>query len=53
MMLIMILGAFPIFLPVVALFVTAAIVAGLLRVYFQRPPSGQNTAKPRMSQIKF
>jgi hypothetical protein len=37
-MLIMLLGAFLIFLPVVVLFVTAAIVAGLLRVYFQRPP---------------
>jgi hypothetical protein len=35
-MLIMLLGAFLVFLPVVALFVTAAIVAGLLRVYFQR-----------------
>jgi hypothetical protein len=37
-MLIMVLGAFLIFLPVVVLFVTAAIVAGLLRIYFQRPP---------------
>ena len=37
-MLIMLLGAFLIFLPVVVLFVTAAIVAGLFRVYFQRPP---------------
>lgn len=34
--LIMLLGAFLVFLPVVVLFVTAAIVAGLLRVYFQR-----------------
>jgi len=37
-MLIMLLGAFLVFLPVVVLFITAAIVAGLLRVYFQRPP---------------
>ena len=34
--LIMLLGAFLVFLPVVVLFVTAAIVAGLLRIYFQR-----------------
>ena len=37
-MLIMLLGAFLIFLPAVVLFVTAAVVAGLLRVYFQRAP---------------
>ena len=36
LMLIMLLGAFLVFLPVVVLFATAAIVAGLLRVYFQR-----------------
>jgi len=35
-MLIMMLGAFLIFLPAVVLLVTAAIVAGLLRIYFQR-----------------
>ena len=35
-MLIMLLGAFLVFLPAVILFVTAAIVAGLLRIYFQR-----------------
>jgi hypothetical protein len=37
-MLIMLLGAFLIFLPMVVLFVTAVIVAGLLRIYFQRAP---------------
>jgi|307.fasta_scaffold284475_1 hypothetical protein len=37
-MLIMLLGAFLIFLPAVILFVTAAIVVGLLRIYFQRAP---------------
>jgi uncharacterized membrane protein YjjP (DUF1212 family) len=37
-MLIMFLGAFLVFLPAVVLFLTAAIVAGLLRVYFQPPP---------------
>jgi hypothetical protein len=36
LMLLMLLGAFLVFLPVVALFVTAVIVAGLLRIYFQR-----------------
>ena len=35
-MLLMLLGAFLVFLPVVVLFVTVAIVAGLLRIYFQR-----------------
>jgi hypothetical protein len=35
-MLILLLGAFLIVLPVVVLFVTAAIIAGLLRIYFQR-----------------
>jgi hypothetical protein len=35
-MLTLLLGAFLIALPVVVLFVTAAIVAGLLRIYFQR-----------------
>jgi hypothetical protein len=35
-MLIMMLGAFLVFLPVVVLFVTAAIVVGLLRIYFQQ-----------------
>jgi hypothetical protein len=35
-MVLMLLGAFLVFLPVVVLFVTAAIVAGLLRIYFQR-----------------
>ena len=35
-MLIMLLGAFLVFLPVVVLFVSAAIIAGLLRIYFQR-----------------
>ena len=35
-MLIMLLGAFLVFLPVVVLFVIAAIIAGLLRIYFQR-----------------
>lgn len=38
-MLIMLLGAFLVFLPAVVLLVTVAIVAGLLRMYFQRPPS--------------
>jgi hypothetical protein len=37
-MLIMMLGAFLVFLPVIVLFVTSAIVIGLLRVYFQQPP---------------
>ena len=37
-MLTLLLGAFLIALPVVVLFVTAAIVAGLLRIYFQRAP---------------
>ena len=37
-MLIMMLGAFLVFLPVIVLFVTAAIVIGLLRVYFQQRP---------------
>lgn len=37
-MLIMMLGAFLVFLPVIVLFVTAAIIIGLLRVYFQQPP---------------
>jgi hypothetical protein len=37
-MLIMLLGAFLVFLPMVVLFVTAAIIAGLLRIYFQRVP---------------
>jgi hypothetical protein len=37
-MLIMLAGAFVIFLPVILLFVTAAFVAGLLRIYFQPPP---------------
>jgi hypothetical protein len=37
-MLIMLLGAFIVFLPLVVLFITAAIIAGLLQVYFQRPP---------------
>jgi|SRR5690242_13470978 len=37
-LLIMLLGAFLVFLPVVVLFVTVAIVAGLLRIYFQRGP---------------
>ena len=37
-LLVLLLGALLIWLPVVVLFVTAAIVAGLLRVYFQRPP---------------
>ena len=36
-MLIMLLGAFLVFLPLVVLLVTAAIVAGLLRLYFQHP----------------
>jgi hypothetical protein len=35
-MLIMMLGAFLVFLPVIVLLVTAAMVAGLLRIYFQR-----------------
>ena len=38
MLLVMLLGALLIWLPVVVLFVTAAIVAGLSRAYFQRPP---------------
>jgi hypothetical protein len=37
-MLIMMLGAFLVALPVVVLFVTAAIVAGLMRIYFQQAP---------------
>ena len=37
-MLIMLLGAFLVFLPAVVLLVTAAIVAGLVRMYFQRSP---------------
>lgn len=37
-MLIILLGAFLVFLPVIVLFVTAALVAGLLRVYFQPSP---------------
>ena len=36
LMLIMLLGAFLVFLPAVVLIVTAAIVGGLLRIYFQR-----------------
>jgi len=36
LMLIMLLGAFLVFLPVVVLFVTGAVIAGLLRIYFQR-----------------
>ncbi|HUL87329.1 MAG TPA: hypothetical protein VLU23_03995 [Pseudolabrys sp.] len=35
-MLILLLGAFLVALPVIVLFVTAAIVVGLLRIYFQR-----------------
>ena len=37
-MLIMLLGAFLIFLPAAVLLITVAIVAGLLRMYFQRSP---------------
>ena len=37
-MLIMLLGAFLVFLPLVVLLVTVAIVVGLLRNYFQGPP---------------
>jgi len=37
-MLIMLLGAFLFFLPLLVLLVTVAIVVGLLRIYFQRPP---------------
>jgi hypothetical protein len=37
-MLILLLGAFLIWLPVVVLLVAAAIIAGLLRRYFQRAP---------------
>jgi uncharacterized integral membrane protein len=37
-MLTLLLGAFLFALPVIVLFVTAAIVAGMLRVYFQRAP---------------
>jgi hypothetical protein len=36
--LVLLLGALLIWLPVVVLLATAAIVAGLLRVYFQRTP---------------
>jgi len=39
LMLVLVLGAFLIWLPAVVLFATAALVAGLLRVYFQRAPS--------------
>jgi hypothetical protein len=38
LMLVLVLGAFLIVLPAVVLFVAAAIVAGLLRDYFQRAP---------------
>jgi hypothetical protein len=37
-MLIILLGAFLIWIPVVVLLVTAAIIAGLLRGYFERTP---------------
>ena len=37
-LLVLLLGALLIWLPVGVLFATAAIVAGLLRVYFQRAP---------------
>ena len=37
-LLVLLLGALLIWLPVVVLFATATIVAGLLRVYFQRAP---------------
>ena len=37
-LLVLLLGALLIWLPAVVLLVTAAIVAGLLRAYFQRPP---------------
>jgi hypothetical protein len=36
-MLILLLGAFLIALPVVILFITAAIVVGILRIYFRAP----------------
>jgi hypothetical protein len=36
LMLVLLLGALLVWLPLVVLFVTAALVAGLLRVYFQR-----------------
>ena len=36
-LLVLLLGALLIWLPVVVLFVTGAIVVGLLRVYFRRP----------------
>ena len=36
LMLVLLLGAFLVALPLVVLLVTAAIVAGLLRIYFQR-----------------
>jgi hypothetical protein len=36
-MLVLLLGAFLFLLPLVVLFVTAAIVAGLLRIYFRAP----------------
>jgi hypothetical protein len=39
-MLILLLGAFLIWIPVVVLLVTAAIIAGLLRGYFERTFSG-------------
>jgi len=39
-MLIMLLGAFLVFLPLVALMITGAIVIGLLRMYFAGPPRG-------------
>ncbi|HYC18950.1 MAG TPA: hypothetical protein VEC94_17220 [Pseudolabrys sp.] len=35
-MLVFLLGAFLVALPVIVLFVTAAIIVGLLRIYFQR-----------------
>jgi hypothetical protein len=38
LMLVLLLGALLIWLPVVVLIVTAALVAGLLRGYFQRGP---------------
>jgi hypothetical protein len=37
-MLVLLLGALLVWLPVVVLIVTAALVAGLLRGYFQRRP---------------
>ena len=37
-MLILLLGAFLIWIPVVVLLVAAAVIAGLLRGYFQRAP---------------